>query len=647
MIPASLVLTVLMGRDVRAQFSGNNQTNVISGVSSNWTGPFIVGSNTFLDSLQILNGAVLATGDGFVGYLVGGSNNSALVSGAGSIWTNHANTAALDIGHNGSGNSLTITNGGFVYCSGQVNLGNSTSSSNNLLTVTGTNSVLRNVELSVGSIGSSNQLIIASGGAVFNGNDTRVGFSASADNNQVVVTGPGSVLSNSGGMYVSFSGWGNRLTITNGGVVIDNYLTYIGYDVHSSNNVTTVTGTGSVWNIVGGIGELYVGNQGPQNQLVIANGGAVYNNDGFIGDVSSGSNNIAMVTGPGSVWSNRANLSVGEGGGMGGNQLIISGGGVVYNNTGTINDNNFGSNDFVIVSDTGSVWSNSSNLYVGGGGPGNTLTVTNRGAVFNASGFIGFSNSSSNNTVFVDFFSVWNNNGNLYVGYDGSSNRLVIAPGFSAPGGRVVAANAYVGFNADSANNSIEVDGDLFVTNATHTAVLDIRCGEVVVNGGELRADILIVTNACGHLINNGGFVTYRQLILDPNLDADGDGLPNGWEQSHGLDPLSTNGVNGASGDPDGDGFSNLQEFLAGTDPTNPASAFRITSIVGTGNNVLISWMTGVAKTNALQYSTAYNTNTFADLFIVTNTIGGLTNYLDVGAGTNLPSRFYRVRLVP
>src|SRR5882762_6923671 len=80
-ISASLFLTVSMGPDVRAQFSGNNQTNIISGVSSNWVGAFIVGSNTFLDSLQILNGGVLANGDGFVGYLVGGSNNSVLVSG--------------------------------------------------------------------------------------------------------------------------------------------------------------------------------------------------------------------------------------------------------------------------------------------------------------------------------------------------------------------------------------------------------------------------------------------------------------------------------------------------------------------------------------------------------------------------------------
>jgi PKD repeat protein len=114
----------------------------------------------------------------------------------------------------------------------------------------------------------------------------------------------------------------------------------------------------------------------------------------------------------------------------------------------------------------------------------------------------------------------------------------------------------------------------------------------------------------------------------------------------------TTNPAAAPTADPDGDGFSNLQEFLAGTDPTNNVSSFRITSIVGTGDDVLIDWMTGIGKTNALQATAgtadgSYSTNDFADIFTVTNATGLLTNYLDVGAATNVPSRFYRVRLVP
>ncbi len=139
------------------------------------------------------------------------------------------------------------------------------------------------------------------------------------------------------------------------------------------------------------------------------------------------------------------------------------------------------------------------------------------------------------------------------------------------------------------------------------------------------------------------------QPLLDSNKDQDGDGMPNGFEQAHGLNPFNAGDANL---DSDGDGMSNLQEFLAGTDPTNPASAFLITSVVGIGSDVVINWMTGIGKTNALQWTTgagdgSYNTNSFADLFIVTNTTGSVTNYLDAGGATNFPARYYRVRLVP
>jgi MBG domain (YGX type)/Bacterial TSP3 repeat len=52
-------------------------------------------------------------------------------------------------------------------------------------------------------------------------------------------------------------------------------------------------------------------------------------------------------------------------------------------------------------------------------------------------------------------------------------------------------------------------------------------------------------------------------------FDTDGDGLPNAWELQYGLDPNSSVGVNGATGDPDGDGLTNLQEYINGTDPTD------------------------------------------------------------------------------
>ena len=49
-------------------------------------------------------------------------------------------------------------------------------------------------------------------------------------------------------------------------------------------------------------------------------------------------------------------------------------------------------------------------------------------------------------------------------------------------------------------------------------------------------------------------------------LDADGDGLPDEWEKRYGLNP---NDAADASADSDGDEFTNLEEYVAKTDPKN------------------------------------------------------------------------------
>ncbi len=56
----------------------------------------------------------------------------------------------------------------------------------------------------------------------------------------------------------------------------------------------------------------------------------------------------------------------------------------------------------------------------------------------------------------------------------------------------------------------------------------------------------------------------FRQVGV---TDSDGDGMPDWWEERHGLDPAD---ASDAALDPDGDGLPNLAEFRAGTNPHSP-----------------------------------------------------------------------------
>jgi hypothetical protein len=85
--------------------------------------------------------------------------------------------------------------------------------------------------------------------------------------------------------------------------------------------------------------------------------------------------------------------------------------------------------------------------------------------------------------------------------------------------------------------------------------------------------------------------------------------------------------------------------------PVGYIAPFQVSSIVQHGNDMLITWTTVGGKTNVLQATSGAGgggfSNNFTDIFTVPNTINTVTNYLDVGAATNYPARYYRVRLLP
>ena len=128
--------------------------------------------------------------------------------------------------------------------------------------------------------------------------------------------------------------------------------------------------------------------------------------------------------------------------------------------------------------------------------------------------------------------------------------------------------------------------------------------------------------------------------VLVP-VDADGNGINDDWEMQYfgqiGIDP---------NADPDGDGFSNLQEFLAGTDPTDPSSALRITSITTNGPDIVISFTTCSNKFYDAQYNDDLTTSNWSGVATNIPGTGGIVSTNDPGAAS-LTNRFYRIHLVP
>jgi len=73
-------------------------------------------------------------------------------------------------------------------------------------------------------------------------------------------------------------------------------------------------------------------------------------------------------------------------------------------------------------------------------------------------------------------------------------------------------------------------------------------------------------------ITNYAGSATSAPVTLTMLSDSDHDGMPDSWEAINGL----TVGADDAESDSDGDGATNLQEYLAGTNPQDPASYLKL-----------------------------------------------------------------------
>jgi len=120
--------------------------------------------------------------------------------------------------------------------------------------------------------------------------------------------------------------------------------------------------------------------------------------------------------------------------------------------------------------------------------------------------------------------------------------------------------------------------------------------------------------------------------------DSDGDGLPDWWEIAHGTNWKVSDG----DADPDHDGQGNLQEFLAGTDPQDPASRFTLSATSAGGSGVALQFLAMSNHTYSLLYKNSLQSQRWSKLADVpardTNWPGSV---IDANAGVG--PRFYRL----
>lgn len=151
--------------------------------------------------------------------------------------------------------------------------------------------------------------------------------------------------------------------------------------------------------------------------------------------------------------------------------------------------------------------------------------------------------------------------------------------------------------------------------------------------------------------VGGGSFPTDRDFGVINRIRIGGGGYSAPLEPSpHLLDEIliTTNSpFAGPDHDFDGDGMSNLQEYLAGTDPKNSASCLRIKEVTREGDDIRIVWTAVGGKSYVVQTNSSPGVG-FADCSEPIDVPGSgesVTNYVHVGAATSHVALFYRVRL--
>lgn len=140
-----------------------------------------------------------------------------------------------------------------------------------------------------------------------------------------------------------------------------------------------------------------------------------------------------------------------------------------------------------------------------------------------------------------------------------------------------------------------------------------------------------------------GKMTTGGRINLLGIVDTDDDTLPDWWETDY-----FGNLTQSASGDPDSDGFTNLQELLSGSSPSNASSHLAFSSFCPRAypneNSIELTFPTVEDTTYQIQWSD--NLSTWSSLGSTILGTGAPAQVIDNNVVSSSPKRFYRVGLI-
>jgi autotransporter-associated beta strand protein/T5SS/PEP-CTERM-associated repeat protein len=491
-ILAQDVAGIIVVRDNGSRLMANNLTNSAAGgnitVADNGQmtlQQLVLGSVAAATNnlLTVSGGSLFATNSGGTGALVvglAGQGTLTLSSGAVTVnqllVTNNALNGATNSVFNFDGGTLTTSNNAiaaqivladnaYFQINGTWNMNGGTNLIYSTGTATGTVYVgiaVNNATVNVGpnavwSLGTNATSIqnLTIGLGLYRGNAVVV--------NGGLITNVAALNMGASAGGINFS-WGSSLTISNGGkVFVSGGALTFPVSFYSSNNAVNVIGSGARLDLNGGA----VTMGGSSGTLTISGGGVVKSGAAALGSQSGGNDNMVIVEGNGSAWTNTG-LTIGFEGNR--NSLIITNGGQVVS-SGNIAVGSMGSANSILVAGTGSMLTGGVvTIGLDSAGNNNSVIVTNGGTVLSGSIVVGIyagnnGGVNDNSVLIAGPGSSWTNSGTTLI-------KRGLATLSVSNGATFVSGDVSFGAVPEGTNQTYNVGGganSVFVTNGAIT----------------------------------------------------------------------------------------------------------------------------------------------------------------------------------